>query len=57
MNKAVKAYMAELGRRGGKKSKRTLSTAQALEMVAAKRRKALGLKEPNLEPVKSTGQN
>jgi hypothetical protein len=38
-SKAVSEYMAEIGRKGGSKSKRKLTRAQALAMVAARRGK------------------
>ncbi|HEX2882199.1 MAG TPA: hypothetical protein VHO25_21915 [Polyangiaceae bacterium] len=33
MNSAVRSYLAEIGRRGGRKSRRTLGTQAAREMV------------------------
>ncbi len=38
----MSAYFAEIGRRGGQKSKRTLTKAQAKAMNEAKRRKREG---------------
>lgn len=37
----MSAYFAEIGRRGGKKSKRTLTSAQAKAMVEAREQKRL----------------
>ena len=39
MDEAVRAYMAEIGRRGGKRSRRVLTSAQARELVAARVKK------------------
>lgn len=39
VNKAVKAYLKEIGQRGGKKSKRALSSEQARAMLEAKKAK------------------
>lgn len=36
MKRAVKAYLAEIGRRGGRKSRRTLDPETAREMVRAR---------------------
>ena len=36
MNEGVKAYLAEIGRRGGRKSRRKLTKAQARVMVSAR---------------------
>lgn len=36
MNKAISKYMAELGRKGGAKSKRTWTEEQKKDMVAKK---------------------
>lgn len=36
MNEGVKAYLAEIGRRGGRKSRRKLTKAQARAMVSAR---------------------
>ena len=33
MHKKIKEYLQEIGRRGGKKSRRTLTSEQAKEMV------------------------
>jgi len=37
--KAVTAYLAEIGRKGGQKSKRTLTPEQARQMVRAREAK------------------
>lgn len=39
MDKAVREYLAKIGAKGGKKSKRTLTPEQAKKMVAARERK------------------
>lgn len=39
--RAAKAYLAEIGRLGGKKSKRVLTTEQAKAMVAAREAKRI----------------
>lgn len=39
MNKAVKEYLAKIGSKGGKKSKRTLTAEQARAMVKARESK------------------
>ena len=39
MDKAIREYMAKIGRKGGKKSKRTLTSEQAKAMVAVRERK------------------
>ena len=39
VDKAVKEYLAKIGRKGGKKSKRTLTPGQAKAMVKARERK------------------
>ena len=36
---AIKKYLSEIGRRGGEKSRRTLTTAQSLAMTAAREKK------------------
>lgn len=36
MNEAVRKYLADIGRRGGQKSRRTLTPGQAREMVAVR---------------------
>jgi len=38
-NKAVTAYLSEIGRKGGQKSRRTLTPEQAREMVRAREAK------------------
>lgn len=43
----VKAYLAEIGRRGGQKSKRKLTKAQARAMVRARTAKRAALR-PNV---------
>jgi hypothetical protein len=39
MDKAIREYLAKIGRKGGKKSKRTLTPEQARAMVTARERK------------------
>jgi general stress protein YciG len=39
MDKKIREYMAEIGRKGGKKSKRVLTSEQARAMVKARERK------------------
>jgi hypothetical protein len=39
MEKAIREYMAKIGRKGGKRSKRTLTPEQAKAMVEARERK------------------
>jgi hypothetical protein len=39
MNPEARKYLAEIGRKGGQKSKRVLTAAQAKAMVAARERK------------------
>ncbi len=41
MNKSVKEYLAKIGSKGGKKSKRTLTADQARAMVKAREAKKL----------------
>ena len=36
LSKATRAYFAQIGRKGGRKSRRALSTAQARQMVAVR---------------------
>ena len=47
MNDQVKAYLAEIGRRGGKKSKRKLTKTQARAMVLARTAKRAALRSNN----------
>lgn len=42
MNPQLKAYLASIGRRGGQKSRRKLSTEQAQAMVKAREAKRTG---------------
>jgi hypothetical protein len=44
MDKKVRDYLREIGRKGGKKSKRTLTREQSLAMTAARERKRKGKK-------------
>ena len=46
MKPDIKAYLAEIGRRGGQKSKRKLTKAQARAMVRARTAKRAALR-PN----------
>lgn len=39
MDKAVKRYLAEIGRKGGKKSRRTISPEQQAKMQQARKEK------------------
>jgi hypothetical protein len=39
MDKKIREYMAKIGRKGGKKSKRTLTPKQAKAMVKAREQK------------------
>ena len=39
MNRNVKKYLAEIGRKGGKKSKRSITPEQQAKMQEAKRKK------------------
>ena len=45
MSDQVKAYLAEIGRRGGQKSKRKLTKAQARAMVRARTAKRAALRQ------------
>lgn len=47
MSDQVKAYLAEIGRRGGQKSKRKLTKAQARAMVRARTAKRAALRPNN----------
>ena len=42
MKKEVKEYLAQIGKRGGRKSKRTLTPEQAREMVREREKKRKG---------------
>ena len=46
----VKAYLASIGSKGGKVSRRTLTTAQAKAMVAARERKRRKTKRVTAKP-------
>jgi len=39
ISKEIREFLAEIGRKGGKKSKRTLTREQSLAMTAARERK------------------
>lgn len=39
MDKNIREYLSEIGAKGGKKSKRTLTRKQSLAMTAARERK------------------
>ena len=39
MDDAVRKFLSEIGRKGGKKSKRTLTSEQARKMVEAREKK------------------
>lgn len=45
MNPAARKYLAEIGRRGGQKSKRTLTKSQARAMVRARTAKQRALRQ------------
>lgn len=45
MNDQVKSYLAEIGRRGGQRSKRKLTKAQARAMVRARTAKRAALRQ------------
>lgn len=47
MKPDIKAYLAEIGRRGGQKSKRKLTKAQARAMVRARTAKRAALRPNN----------
>lgn len=42
MNPNIKAYLAKIGSKGGRKSKRVLTPEQARDMVKAKKNKRVG---------------
>lgn len=54
MNPSIKKYLSEIGRRGGKKSKRKLSTDQARAMVKRKAKKSATRASPLSQPRKPT---
>ena len=45
MSNAVKAYLAEIGRKGGQKSRRKLTKAQARAMVRARTAKRAAMRQ------------
>jgi hypothetical protein len=49
MNKDIKQYLSQIGKVGGKKSKRKLTPEQAKEMVRIREAKKLNLPEPEGE--------
>lgn len=55
MNPETRKYLAEIGRRGGKKSKRKLTKAQARAMVRARTAKRAALR-PNGKLCNSPGE-